>query len=92
MMKVKKEFYLINERNYNGSTEFWLYPFEMRGEGYVTVGKQEVEFEVPDNFDPRPGQIAALEEQRRKAMADYQSLMNIIDGKIARLTAIEHRE
>jgi hypothetical protein len=45
--------------------------------------------EVPDNFDPRPGQIAALKAQREKAQADFSKRVMEIDAKINELLAIE---
>ena len=54
------------------------------------IGEQEVEVEVPDNYDPRPKQIAALEKQRQKVMADYQKTVTDINEKISKLQALEY--
>jgi hypothetical protein len=54
------------------------------------VGAQEVEVEVPENYDPRSQQIAALQRQRGKAMADYQKTVDEINDRISKLQALEY--
>ena len=54
------------------------------------IGEQEVEIEVPDNYDPRSQQIAALQRQRGKAMADYQKTVDSINERISKLQALEY--
>lgn len=52
------------------------------------IGEQEIEIDVPDNFDPREKQIAALEKQKQKIMADYQKTVTDINVRINNLKAI----
>ena len=59
-------------------------------ESRTYVGEQEIEIDVPDKFDPRPQQIAALQRQRGKAMADYQKTVDEINERINKLQAIEY--
>jgi hypothetical protein len=54
------------------------------------VGEQEVEVVVPDNYDPRANQIAALEKQKKKVMADYQKMVDTINERISKLQAITY--
>jgi hypothetical protein len=54
------------------------------------VGEQEVEVEVPDNYDPRAQQIAALEKQKQKVMADFQKSVAEINERISNLQALEY--
>ena len=80
---------------------FVKYSWEEKGEFQIWFGKlpdddnrayvceQEVEVEVPDNFDPRAQQIAALEKQKQKVMADYQQMVTDINEKISKLQALE---
>jgi hypothetical protein len=56
------------------------------------VGEQEVEVEVPDNYDPRAQQIAALEKQKQKVMADFQKSVAEINERISKLLAVEFSE
>jgi len=57
---------------------------------YSYVGPQEIEVDVPDHFDPRPAQIAALEAQKQKVMADFQKAINTLNEKISKLQALEY--
>ena len=50
------------------------------------VGEQEIEIEVPDNYD----KIAALEAHKQKVMADYQKTVDQINERISKLQAIEY--
>ena len=54
------------------------------------VGEQEIEIDVPDNYDPRAQKIAALEKQKQKIMADYHKTMMEINNRISNLQAIEY--
>jgi hypothetical protein len=59
-------------------------------ENYTYVSQQEIELEVPDNYDPRAQQIAALEAQKQKVMADYQKSVTDINDRISKLQALEY--
>ena len=53
------------------------------------VGAQEIEIEVPDSYDPRSQQVAALEKQKQKVIADYQKSVMDINYRISKLLALE---
>ena len=53
------------------------------------VGEQEIEIEVPDEYDPRAQKIDALQAQKLKIMADYQKTVTEINARISKLQAIE---
>ena len=53
------------------------------------VGAQEIEIEVPDSYDPRAQQVAALEKQKQKVIADYQKSVMDINHRISKLLALE---
>ncbi len=54
------------------------------------VGEQEVEIEVPDNYDPRAQKIAALEKHKQNVMAEYHKTLTEINDRISKLQAIEY--
>lgn len=54
----------------------------------VKVMEHEFEVEVPDNFDPRPGQVAALEAKKEEMRAEFSKRVKDIDDKINSLLAI----
>jgi len=55
----------------------------------VIVMKHSFEVEVPDNFDPRPGKVAALKAEKEKVQADFSKRVMELDEKINSLLAIE---
>ena len=54
------------------------------------VGEQEIEVDVPDSYDPRAQQIAALQELQAKAAADFQKTVTEIQRRISKLQALEY--
>lgn len=57
--------------------------------GYAYAGPVTITFEVPDNFDPRPDQIKALEAQREAMRAEFSRRCTEIERQINSLLAIE---
>jgi hypothetical protein len=55
------------------------------------IGEQEVEIEVPDDYDPRAQKIAALMKKKQKIMADYQRTVTEINDRISNLQALEYK-
>jgi hypothetical protein len=71
--------------------EYELFPIKLDDTSYrAYVGEQEIQIEVPDDFDPRAQQIAALEAQKQKVMADYQKSVTDINSQISKLQALEY--
>ena len=71
--------------------EFQLFSVKLDDSNYRTyVSAQEIEVDVPDNYDPRAQQIAALEKQKQKVMADFQKSVTEINDLISKLQAIEY--
>ena len=80
---------------------FQKYSWEEKGEYRVAsfklddsaertyVGEQEIEIDIPDNYDPRAQQIAALEALKQKVMADYHKSVMEINERIGKLLALE---
>jgi hypothetical protein len=73
--------------------EFQLFSVKLDDTDYRTfVNEQEIEIEVPENYDPRAQQIAALEKQKQKVMADFQQSVTDINERIRNLQALEYAE
>ena len=51
---------------------------------------QEIEIEVPDDYDPRAQKITALEKQKQNVMAEYQKTVTEINERINKLQALEY--
>ena len=54
------------------------------------VCEQEVEIEMPDNYDPRTQQIFALEKKKLEVMAHYQNIVTDMNERISKLQALEY--
>jgi hypothetical protein len=91
-MKVKLTAHVYyNKYRWEDKGEYLLFYAKVDStDTMIYVNSQELEIEVPENFDPRPSQIAALEAQKQKARADYQATVNDINDRISKLQAIEY--
>ena len=94
MKKVIKGF--IHYRNNYSSDRDGPYTFlsyDLTGSEYangrVMVQPHEFEIEVPDNFDPRPQQVQALEQEKQKARAEFAARITEIERQISELTCLE---
>ena len=58
-------------------------------ENRVFIEEQQFTVDIPDDFDPIPGQVAALEEKKREALAEYQRTVAEINDRLSKLQAIE---
>jgi hypothetical protein len=56
----------------------------------VFIKEMSVEFDIPDDFDPIPKQVAALEAEKREALAEYQSKVASINERLSKLQAITY--
>lgn len=78
-----------------GKAEFEFLPWDCRAwgetaqDGRVFVKEHTTTVEVPDDFDPRPLQVVALEAEKQKARAEFQARITQIDRQIQSLMAIE---
>ena len=91
-MKIKITAH-IHYAKYTWETEgeFQLFSIKLDDCDYRTyVSAQEIEIEVPDNYDPRAQQIAALSKQKQKVMADFEKSVAEINERISNLQALEY--
>jgi hypothetical protein len=71
--------------------KFVVYAYKLEDTEHRTyIGPQEVEIEVPTDYDPRKKQIAALEAQKKHAMAEFHKSVSEINDRISKLTALEY--
>jgi hypothetical protein len=70
---------------------FELFSFVLAdSDGRTYIGPREVEVDVPEDYDPRAQQIAALEKHKQKVMADFQKTVTEINARISNLQALEY--
>ena len=90
-MKVTiKGFINYKKDGWREGNDYHFYKYDMSEHGYVTVMPHEIEVEIPDDFDPRPHQVAAFIAEKQKARADFLKRVTEIDRQIQSLLAIEH--
>ena len=91
-MKVKTTVHIhYFKYDWDAEGRFEVLSFKADDDNYRTyIGQQEIEIEVPDDHDPRAQQIAALEKQKQKVMADYQKTVTGINDRINKLQALEY--
>ena len=75
------------ERNNNGFMHSTAGDLSMAG--YIKVQAHDLEIEVPDNFDPRPQQVAALQAEQKKVRAEFAARIVELDRQISTLTCLE---
>ena len=79
------------EHQWEDKGEFEIFSIKLDDTDYRTyVGPREVEIDLPENYDPRAQQIAALEEKKQKVMADFQNTITEINARISNLQALEY--
>lgn len=60
--------------------------------GHVMVMPHSFEIEVPDDFDPTPQQIAALEKEKAKVREEFNRRIAQINADIGKLQALTFDE
>ena len=55
----------------------------------VFIAQRDVEVDIPDDFNPVPQQVAALEKKKLEALATYQQAVAEINDRLSKLQAIE---
>jgi hypothetical protein len=90
-MKVKTIVHIhYNQYSWENKGDYTVYSCKLDDTEHRTyVGEQEIEIEVPDDYDPRAQKIDALEKHKLKVMADYQKTVTEINARISKLQAIE---
>ena len=89
-MKVSIKGYVTYSETWDNRPSYSFYTFDPTDySNLIIVMEHTFEVEVPDNFDPRPGQIAALKAQKEKVQAEFSKRVMELDEQINSLLAIE---
>ena len=54
------------------------------------ICSQEIEIEVPDDYDPTAQKLAALQKEKQKAQEEFAKKVANINERISKLQALEH--
>ena len=89
-IKVTANIHFV-KHSWDNEGKYELFSIKLDDTDYRTfVREQEIEIEVPEGYDPRAQQIAALEKQKQKVMADFQKSVAEINERISNLQALEY--
>ena len=91
-MKIKTIVHIHNQQySWEDAPTYTVFSVRLDdNESRTYVGPQEIEIDVPDDYDPRAQKIAALEKHKKKVMADYQKSVTEINDRISKLQALEY--
>lgn len=91
-MKVKVTAHIhYSKYHWEDKGEYVIYSFKAADSSHITyVGEQEIEVDIPDNYDPRHQQIAALNAQKEKLNEEFSESVMKINQQINSLMAIEN--
>ena len=91
-MKVKITVYIHHAQYaFEETGEFQVFCVRLDDTDYRTyVGQQEIEIEVPDNYDPTAQKLAALQKEKEKAQEEFSKKVASINERISKLQAIEY--
>ena len=91
-MKIKTTIHIhYTQYSWEEKGDYEVFSFKAEDTEHRTyVCEQEIEIEVPDNYDPRAQKIEALQKHKHKIMSDYQKTVTEINARISKLQAIEH--
>ena len=91
-MKVKVTVHIFySQYSWEGKGEYLVFYAKIPDdESRTYIGAQEIEIEVPDDYDPRAQKIAALEKHKQKVMAEFQKTVDQINERISNLQALEY--
>lgn len=93
-MKVKTTIHIYySQFQWQEKGDYTVFSCKLEDNEHRTyIGDQEIEIDVPDNYDPRAQKIAALEKHKQKVMADYQMTVDQINDRISKLQALEYTD
>ena len=91
MKKTLKGFLHFSTDPWNyGELAFYCCDMSKSGNmGCLLIKPMEIEVDIPDDFDPKPAQIAALKAKQTKAAADFHAMNVEFMRQINELQALE---
>lgn len=91
-MKVKISLYVYHTQYaWQDEGSYQAYTWQSKDNATSTlVGQQEVELDIPDNFDPRQQQVTALIASKQALMTECQKSVDNINEQISTLQASEY--
>ena len=91
-MKIKLQLFVYYDKwDFETEASYTALTFKTENTRYRTfVCEQEVEVEVPDNYDPTQQQIASLKAEHDLAFTKFTEFDADIKNRISKLQALEY--
>jgi hypothetical protein len=91
-MKVKTTVYIYYAKySWQETGEYQAIYARLSDDEHRTfVCTQEIELEIPDNYDPTAQKIAALQKEKEIAQQEFAKKVASINERISKLQAIEY--
>jgi hypothetical protein len=91
MKKIIRMYVYFSKYSWEKTGNWTVYSFRTADtEDLTFVCEQDVEFDVPENYDPTAQKIAALEAAKEEAQAAFHKSIHQINEKISKLQALEY--
>ena len=94
MKNTAKAFVVFRQYQWEEKGKYLIDSYDYRknpSDTHIFVSEIDVEFDAPENFDPRPQMIVALKKQREEIQADAHLKLMKIDEAIQQLLALENK-
>ena len=80
-----------SQYSWEDSANYIVYSHKLDDTDYRTyVGEQEIEVEIPENYDPTAQKIAALKKEQEKLQAEFTKSVMEIKDRISKLQSLEY--
>jgi hypothetical protein len=91
-MKIKTTIYIYYAKYlWEEEATYAFYSIKIDDTEYMTcVGSQELEIEVPSDYDPTAQRLAALQKEKEKAQEEFSKKVAGINERISKLQALEY--
>jgi hypothetical protein len=91
MQVTLKGFIHAEKEPWDEKAKYAVYPFDMSktSRNTVLIGEQDIEVDIPDGFDIRPGLVENLEKEKQRITAEFQARVTELNGQIQSLLALE---
>ena len=91
MKKIVRMYVYFSKYSFETTGSWTAFSFRTADtESMTFVCEQDVEFDIPENYDPTAQKIAALQALKQKAQDDFTKSVRQINEKISKLQALEY--
>ena len=91
MKKIVRMYVYFSKYSFETTGSWTAFSFRTADtESMTFVCEQDVEFDIPENYDPTAQKIAALQVEKEKAQEAFHKSIHQINERISKLQALEY--